>query len=427
MTVCIIVGILAFVGYWIAHRKKARCEKMILCFAICALFGAAAQWRQEQDSLFSGTAQMERNKAGDGSREADLIMEVAEWGNEYEMQVEIPEEQLTQEKCMELLKMAQKEIDETFLGENQSLDEVTGDVVPGESYQGGLVEAEWSFDPYEIFDTDGTLQLEMLSEEGTLVHAVCDLSCRDYQSSYEFYFMVKLPEQTEEQKLLRGIKEELAAQEEVEETTEFYLPSEVNGHRLTWKEKKSRTAYQFLALGIVLAIGVRISEVEKEHRQEKERKMLLTMEYPEIVNKLSLLLGAGMTLNHAWNQISASYDKKRKKNGNNRKPAYEEMLITCREMESGVGEKKAYEHFGERCGLRRYQKLSSLLVQNSKKGTRGLSLLLEQESEDAFEERKNMAKKYAEEAGTKLLFPMILMLGIVIVIIMVPAILSFQL
>ena len=56
-----------------------------------------------------------------------------------------------------------------------------------------------------------------------------------------------------------------------------------------------------------------------------------------------------------------------------------------------------------------------------------MSLLLEQESEDAFEERKNMAKKYAEEAGTKLLFPMILMLGIVIVIIMVPAILSFQL
>lgn len=55
-----------------------------------------------------------------------------------------------------------------------------------------------------------------------------------------------------------------------------------------------------------------------------------------------------------------------------------------------------------------------------------MAALLEQEAEEAFEERKNSAKKLGEEAGTKLLFPMLLMLGIVIAIIMVPALLSFQ-
>lgn len=427
MVVCVIVGFLAFAGYWIAHKRKSGYQKMLLCLAVCAGLGAAAQWRQEQDTLLSGEAQMERNKAGNGSKEAELIMAVPEWETEYEMQVEVPEEKLTQAQCRELLQAAQLEIDETFPGENDSLDEVTHNVIVRESYQNGLVAADWSFDPYEVIEADGTLKIEELSADGTLIQAVCELSCREYKSSYAFYFRAKLPAQTEEQKLMRGIKEELEAQEDVEETTEFYLPLEMNGHSLIWKEKKSRTAYQFLALGIVLAVGVRISELEKGRRLERERKMLLTMEYPEIVNKLSLLLGAGMTLKHAWNQIAASYDEKRKKSGFCKRPAYEEMLITCREMESGIGERGAYEHFGERCGLRRYRKLSSLLAQNSKKGTRGLSLLLEQESEDAFEERKNMAKKYAEEAGTKLLFPMILMLGIVIVIIMVPAILSFQL
>jgi hypothetical protein len=61
-----------------------------------------------------------------------------------------------------------------------------------------------------------------------------------------------------------------------------------------------------------------------------------------------------------------------------------------------------------------------------RKGTRGLVQLLEEEVSDAFEERKNLAKKSGEEAGTKMLFPMMMMFGIIIVIIMVPAFLSLQ-
>lgn len=70
-------------------------------------------------------------------------------------------------------------------------------------------------------------------------------------------------------------------------------------------------------------------------------------------------------------------------------------------------------------------KFGSLLSQNLKKGSRGLVELLEQEAENGMEERKSLARKLGEEAGTKLLLPMLLMLILVIVILMVPAILSF--
>jgi len=43
----------------------------------------------------------------------------------------------------------------------------------------------------------------------------------------------------------------------------------------------------------------------------------------------------------------------------------------------------------------------------------------------AFELRKNLAKKLGEEAGTKLLLPLFMMLGVVMVMIVVPAFLSF--
>ena len=168
--------------------------------------------------------------------------------------------------------------------------------------------------------------------------------------------------------------------------------------------------------------------VEKSRKQEEEkrRKENLQSEYPELVSKLPILLGAGMTLFFAWINIATNYSNMRKNNTIPIHPLYEEMLITCHEIESGVGEARAYERFGERCGLHRYRKFCSLLVQNLRKGTRGLVQLLEQEVSDAFEERKNLAKKSGEEAGTKMLFPMMMMFGIIIVIIMVPAFLSLQ-
>ena len=68
----------------------------------------------------------------------------------------------------------------------------------------------------------------------------------------------------------------------------------------------------------------------------------------------------------------------------------------------------------------------ALLSQNVKKGTTDILKLLEQESQSAFEQHKNLAKKKGEEAGTKLLFPMILMLMTVMAMLMFPAIVSFQ-
>ena len=50
--------------------------------------------------------------------------------------------------------------------------------------------------------------------------------------------------------------------------------------------------------------------------------------------------------------------------------------------------------------------------------------MLDDDVADAFEERKNLAKKQGEEAGTKLLLPMFMLLAIVMVIVVVPAFMS---
>ena len=96
------------------------------------------------------------------------------------------------------------------------------------------------------------------------------------------------------------------------------------------------------------------------------------------------------------------------------------------EMEEGEGERDCYERFGNRCRLQPYLKLGALLTQNLRKGSKGLSELLRIEAVNAFEERKTLARRQGEEAGTKLLVPMFLMLAVVLVIVIVPALLSVQ-
>ena len=105
--------------------------------------------------------------------------------------------------------------------------------------------------------------------------------------------------------------------------------------------------------------------------------------------------------------------------------AYEEMVSTYYEMQSGISEARAYENFGKRCGESVYIKLGSMLSGNLQKGSEGLAKLLQEEADLSMEERRRMAKKLGEEAGTKMLAPMMLMLLIVLVILMVPALIAF--
>jgi tight adherence protein C len=94
-------------------------------------------------------------------------------------------------------------------------------------------------------------------------------------------------------------------------------------------------------------------------------------------------------------------------------------------MDKGVSEIEAYRHMGTRSEEPKYKTFSTLLVQNMRKGSGELIRQLERESTEAFEERKKRARILGEQAGTKLMFPMMLMLMVVFAILMVPAMVSF--
>lgn len=153
----------------------------------------------------------------------------------------------------------------------------------------------------------------------------------------------------------------------------------------------------------------------------------MRLDYSDIVSKMAILVGAGMSVRQAWDTISARYLGDRKKNIVKEKPAYEEMLATSYELQDGVSERVAFQNFSVRVGIGEYHRLSRILVQSMQKGTKGICGMLEQEATDAFETRKLLARKLGEQASTKMMIPLMMMLGIVMAIIMVPAMMGVNL
>ena len=177
---------------------------------------------------------------------------------------------------------------------------------------------------------------------------------------------------------------------------------------------------------------IKVAEKEREKGEKKietkimleERNKELSMDYSELVSKIQLLISSGMTIRGSIERIVKDYKEEAGAFGR-KKYVYEELSLCVRKIQDGMDEGQAYELFGRRCSLMTYKKLSALLTQNLKKGTDGLIEALSTEVKAAFEDRKMFARKMGEEAQTKLIFPMILMLGVVIMIIMVPAYMSF--
>ena len=66
-----------------------------------------------------------------------------------------------------------------------------------------------------------------------------------------------------------------------------------------------------------------------------------------------------------------------------------------------------------------------LELSNRKAGNAGLKVALSVESLSAWDERLSMARRLGEEASTKLLGPLFIMLGIVMLMIMIPALMTF--
>lgn len=361
---------------------------------------------------------------GEGDRKELLTVHVEGEEDDRELEINVQERRYTDEEKQRLLDRALLELEQKLPGENDSLDEVRKNLVFPQSLAGGAVKASFLTIPYGVIAEDGSLTGSE-DENGTQVEIQGTLTCAGMETVHTMFVKVFPPKLPEQERFMQSVRKEVEQadlRDSHEEMVE--LPRRVEDREIEWIRKTENPFPAVFMLTLILALGVWIEMDSVTHKRAEERKGQLLLDYPDLMWKMTMLLGAGLSMKGIFTRISDEYLRE-KKNSKKTRHVYEEVTYTCREMQSGIPEAQAYERFGKRCQLPEYIRLGSVLSQNLKKGSKGLTQLLETEAESSLTDRKNHARKIGERAGTKLLFPMMLMLGIVLVILMVPAFLSF--
>lgn len=292
--------------------------------------------------------------------------------------------------------------------------------MPSEEPETGI-SLQWYASSWEYLTVDGTVKNESLTEPVQLqIQVVLELQgeAEDWQRT----ITIQPPDESVEEDKLRVLSWKLSELQK-DNSRELVLPEELDGNPLIWYTGKDTTWLLLGALTILTVCAMKLGEKQEEERTLAERERQMQLAYPEIVSRMGLYMSAGISTRKAWERIVAGYRQEGRQSCNK---AYEEMCTALYEMQNGVPESTAYEHFGAKCRLPSYLKLGTLLSQNLRRGTKNLSELLEEESREAFENRKALAKKMGEECESKLLLPMILMLLTILVMIMYPAVVSFQ-
>lgn len=414
---------LVFFIYWGKHKKWniAGADKkiifLLLGIEIVGSMLSIKQWYAANPG-FDGT--LFRRELGKGSYVEELELKSDVYKGTVELEIE--EKQPTKNEAKKLLEKAKKEIDATFLGENKALEQVMSDVILQDAYQDGMVAAEWSFDDYTYIGTDGVIKENEL-DEPELVEATAVLTCGEYQQIYRFSMQLCPCSVETEKGLQREIQKKIRRQPL--EKSEITLPSDIAGIPLQWKKTGNMDGAMLSILGIVVCFLLPYGQKLEEQKQKKIILEKRKKDYPMLVEELSLFLAAGVTFTEAARKMTENYERRKKQTGEVQE-GYELWKKLSYEMRDGVREADAIMRFGKESGRKEYKKLALLLEQNRRQGSQHMIQQLEQENLIAFEMRKNQVKREGEETSVKLLFPMMGMLGIVIVILILPAMMTMK-
>lgn len=394
-------------------------KKMALCLALAVtgtLIGGAIHLSVQGEVVLGEGGRVPRGSFRQGTTEITVAADFD--GQEITVRVPVEFQRLNAEELNAVCQEFVEKLPTLILRSNENLQNVSTDLNLRSSYEGYPFQVEWdSSNPWAVSGS-GTV---FAGEQPQRVILSAQLTYEEFRRTVELAVTVKQPELTEEECVHRELEKlVLTAEESSREQESFTLPNQWHGKTIHWRQVVEDNSFLIWLMAVAVSVAAYFLFDRDLHGKLEQRKRALRCAYPELVHKLVLFVGAGMTVRGALQKLAGDYTAKRQA-GAKVSPAYEELLYTGRELHSGISEGAAYEHFGKRTGMQEYIRLCTLLTQNLKRGNSSLLERLREEADKISEERLQRSRKLGEEAGTKLLVPMVMMLAVVMVMIMIPA------
>lgn len=272
-----------------------------------------------------------------------------------------------------------------------------------------------------------SLQAEIIGEEGVYKKNI-DVMIEPYEAekaeeedeASEEASMVM----TEEERLdysLRSIVDTINSDNSVKR---IGLPANLDtGEKIRWevvKEHRTNTI-PIAVMMVIISILLYRERFASIRKKETENKNNVIRQLPGFINRLVLLLNAGLVLTNAFEKAVEESISTGKSEGDyfysNLKGIYMSMKTANGSMH------KELRQFARRSGVQELMRISNIISDNINKGAE-LSNKLRSEGELLWMERKKRCEEMGRLAETKLTLPLMLFLLVLIVITVAPALLE---
>jgi len=391
--------------------------KMIsVCLAICLLCNFISAMVCISNDKKTDTTNIIEREGYEGETEIhDIYLNVD--GDTVIYPLEVAPVEYTKDMFINQAEQILDELKTDMLKDNIDSEHICSDLNLPLQDENGIFKISWKSDYPEYIASTGRVCLDELKEDVPVI-ITATIEYLDYEASRDYVLIVHKNMGNADNSKIDIVHQTLKNIEGLNRNERsIVLPEEISGVKITVTQENKNAPMQILLFGVIICGLFVASTISRLKENGKSKVNMLLADYTVFVNKLWLLLGTGMTIKAGLKQIINESDESNM--------LIREIEYTINQIDSGFDEANAYEDLGYRIGLPSYARLLNHVSQNLKMGTKNLRKLMEDEVYQAFEERKEFARKKGEEASTKLLFPMIILLVMVMSIIMIPSIMSF--
>lgn len=398
--------------------KELKIGSVIIVLLLLCLTGAVIS-----NFVWEKTVNIQRNAAGEGESQEQITIDID--GEKFKYEIPISEKTYTKKEREQLFEDSFQYLEKEILKENVSLSEIRSNINLLWEIPDNPIEVRWNLEDESIIDLEGNVHNEKMKSGSKLVHVQLILTYQNFEKEKVYELTIYPRKVSKSQEKAESVLSEIKKIESMNRTsTSFQIPSVIKDVKIQSGHQKNRW---LAAVGIIMVSGILLiaRQWENENQQRKNVKKASELEYSNILWQFVLLLEAGFTIQMAWKKIVSDYEKKKSKMPEERRYVYEQMSYSYHQMELGYSLEQVFQLFSQKMSIRSYSKLVTLFLQNITKGSKKMLDILKTEENQAFRNRCEQAKRMGEEADTKLLFPMGIMLLNILLLLMVPAYLQF--
>lgn len=220
---------------------------------------------------------------------------------------------------------------------------------------------------------------------------------------------------------LRGIASELNSDKAVKKVK---LPDSLaSGEKISWEveDKSGSNGIAIMAVTVLTAFCIykkRFSMLEQQRRLQRESVM---RQLPEFVNRLVLLLNAGLVLTSAFEKSVEESFVEDSKGDDYFYGKLREIYVLCTTTNASMHVE--FRKMAKESGIRELMRVSNIISDNIRKGVE-LTGKLQAESELLWISRKKSCEEKGRLAETKLTLPLMIFLMVLIIITVAPALME---